>query len=114
MESGNEKTSQERLKENVIRGNEEFLLDLENAQSIDDVIVIVQNHTYVENGEQLIFEVGTDEEGNPDMTQAFPVDEFISTLTTLKNDPPTDALAVDEWIDHKDINATLKRVLNLS
>jgi hypothetical protein len=113
MESGIEKTPQELLKENVIRGNEEFTLDLEDATSLDEVIAVLQKHTYVEDGEYLVFEVGQDDEGNPDLTQAFNVDELISALVTFRNEPPTDALSVDEWFDHKDINLAVKRIYNL-
>jgi hypothetical protein len=112
MESPHEKTPQERLKENVIRGNEEFLLDLETATSIDDLIGVLQKHVYVEDGEHIVFEVGQDEEGNPDLTQSFLEEELISALITFKNDPPTDAQSIDEWFDHKDIAVALKRIYN--
>lgn len=112
--SENKKSPAELLKENVTRGNEEFLLDLDEAKSIDDLIEMVQKHTYVEAGEHLVFEVGQDEEGKSDMVGAYPVDELISALVTFKNDPPVDALGVDEWFDHKDINKAIKRILGLS
>lgn len=111
--SENKKSPAELLKENVTRGDEEFLLDLEEAKSIDDLIEMVQKHTYVEDAEHLVFEVGTDAEGNPDMVGAYPVAELISALNTLKNDPPVDTLGVDEWFDHKDINKAVKRILGL-
>jgi hypothetical protein len=113
MESGNEKTPQERLKENVIRGNEEFVLDLEGVASLDEIIEILDKHTYVEEGEHLVFEVGHDEDGNPDLTQAFSVEELKNALKTFRDDPPSDALSVDEWFDHRDINAAVKRIFKL-
>ena len=112
--AGNEKAPAELLKENVTRGNEEFLLDLEEAKSIDDLIELVKTYTYVEAGEHLVFEVGEDEESKPDMVGAYPVDELISALITFKNDPPVDVLGVDEWFDHKDINKAIKRILGLA
>lgn len=112
--SENQKSPAELLKENVTRGNGEFLLDLEAAQSVDDLIDIVGRNDYVDAGERVVFEVGNDEEGNPDMLGVYPRDELISALVTFKNDPPTDALGVDEWFDHKDINRAIKRILGLS
>lgn len=106
----NNKTPQQRLRENVTKGNEEFLLDLEGAQTIDELIDVLHAHTYVEDGEHLVFEVGEDGEGNPDLTSANPVDQLVSALITFKNDPPTDALGVDEWFDHKGINKAVKRI----
>jgi hypothetical protein len=112
--SENIKSQAELLKENVIRGNEEFLLDLEAAQSIDDLIDVVGKNDYVDAGEHVVFEVGNDEDGKPDMVGAYPVDEIISALVTFKNDTPSDALGVDEWFDHKDINKAIKRILGLT
>ncbi len=113
MESGQEKSPQERLKENVIRGNEEFKLDLEEAKTVDDLIEVLNKHTYVEDGEHLVFEVGQDEEGNPDLTKAFATEEMVGALVAFRNDPPTDALAVDEWFDHAGVNKALKRIFGV-
>ena len=112
--SENKKSLAELLRENVTRGNEEFLLDLEAAQSIDDLIDIVGKNEYVDAGEHVVFEVGTDEDGNPDLVGAYPLDKLIGALVTFKNDPPSDALGVDEWFDHKDINKALKRILGVA
>lgn len=112
--SENSKSQAELLRENVTRGNENFLLDLEATQSIDDLIDVLSRNDYLDAGERIVFEVGVDEDGNAGMIGAYPLDKLISDLVTFKNDPPTDALGVDEWFDHKDINKAIKRILGLS
>ncbi|MEY2665494.1 MAG: hypothetical protein RLZZ480_599, partial [Candidatus Parcubacteria bacterium] len=110
---GGEKSKEQQLKENVIGSNEKFLSELEGATSVEELIEMVQDYSNVEDGEHVLFEVGVDGEGNPDLTKAFNTDEMVAALSGLRETPLVDAKNADEWFEHKDVAAALKRIYNL-
>ena len=100
--------------EGAIRDNDEFLAALDSAQTPEDIKDVIREFTRVDGeGEKIVFQIIASEDGEVD-AKTFSEEELLKAVDTLAGDATTDTLAVDEWFDHSDINAALKRVLNLS
>lgn len=110
----NFKTPSQRLFENVVNNNDEFIDDLEAASDLAALREVLAKHTYVDPYSDRYFyhvtDPGTDKE---DIWPHF-VFELDEVLAEFQLNPPTEAEKIDSKVKHPYLNEAVKRILKFN
>ncbi len=110
----NYKTPSQRLFENVIKDNDEFISDLEGAEDLSALRKVLESHTRVDPcGDHYFYHITDAGTEDVDIHPHF-VFEFDELLAEFEKDAPTEAEEIDMKIPHPELNKAVKRVLGIA